>query len=122
MTTLLSKGCVKSVQRGFYNGKGVAFGAHGSSINCTVITINISAINKDKAACSIISNLVDMTSGYGSYILDVELSNTELKIYSPYNTTVTKNVSWQVIEFYQGGNYGCNHQRCHRRPDGTSRI
>lgn len=87
ITTLLGKGCVKSVQRGTFN----------KSNSSSTIQISISPINPDKSLLVLIDNGFQTTSQNtrATYTLNANY----ILVNSPASSWYSY-ISWQVIEFY----------------------
>jgi hypothetical protein len=91
LDTLLSRGCVKSVQKGWSKGKY----SDGNR------TINISSVTPSKCLVILKDSVNSSSSGkqYGSLLLS--LSSTQLSITANgYSDGDEYSTSWQVIEFY----------------------
>ena len=100
INTLLNRGAVKSVQRGFFETT-IPF----SDDNAIETDISISTIVPSKSICFVSADFVDM-KGDGAAVntLVKEVNATNIKIRLKMQPNIMANnqafVSWQVIEFY----------------------
>ena len=91
MTSLLQRGCVKSVQRGYRSV------ADSEILSNKSISINISPINPNKSLL-----LIDVTAiddGYGKKIF-FNLLQSSIVVGSEINVIYGFVFSYQVVEFY----------------------